>query len=81
VELCKSRKEIDIVLKDIKKPVMNGLLSTEHIKKERPDLAVIGQTAYAYLKEREDAINSGCNEYITKLIIKDELFELITKFI
>lgn len=80
VELCKSRDDIDLVLMDIKMPVMNGLLATELIKKHKPDLPVIAQTAYAFATERDEAIKLGCDDYITKPIDKDELFAILSRY-
>lgn len=81
IELCHSREDIALVLMDIKMPVMNGLLATESIKKDKPNLPVIAQTAYAFSMERQEAIKAGCDDYITKPIDKEYLFELITKYI
>lgn len=77
VELCEKYPEIDLVLMDIKMPGMNGFEATRLIKKIRPKLPVIAQTAYAYSEDREDAINAGCDDYVPKPIDNEELIELI----
>ena len=81
IELCLNRDDIALVLMDIKMPVMNGLLATETIKKDKPNLPVIAQTAYAFSMERQEAIKAGCDDYITKPIDKEYLFALISKYI
>lgn len=55
IELAANYPEINIVLMDIKMPVMNGYNATREIKKRRPDLPVIAQTAYSSKGDQEKA--------------------------
>jgi CheY-like chemotaxis protein len=41
---------------------------------------IIAQTANALTSDRKKAIDSGCNDYISKPIDKDKLIELIQKY-
>gem|GEM_PF-643913 len=68
---------IDIVLMDIKMPVMDGLTATRTIKIKYPDLPVIIQTAYAMDNEREAAIEAGGDAYISKPVNKNLLINTI----
>ena len=77
VELCEHHPEIDLVLMDIKMPVMNGYDATRMIKQMRPFLPVIAQTAFTSPEERKKAEEAGCEAFITKPVNKDELLELI----
>ncbi len=81
VDICKSNKDIDLVLMDIRLPDFNGLEATQIIKKDNPDLPIIAQTAYAIVGDREKALEAGCDEYISKPIRKDQLHELIFQFL
>jgi PAS domain S-box-containing protein len=81
VEMCRSIDNLDIVLMDIKLPIMNGIDATKEIRKFKPNLPIIAQTAYAFPKDAENAIKSGCNAFITKPINKLELLETINKLI
>ncbi len=76
VELIK-KQDVDIILMDIKMPQMNGLIATQQIKKIKPSIPIIIQTAYAMSNEREEAMNAGCNAYIAKPVKKNELLKLI----
>jgi hypothetical protein len=81
LEICKSIENIDIVLMDIKLPIMNGLEATKEIRKFKPNLTIVAQTAYAFAKDAETALAAGCNAFITKPINKLNLLETINKFI
>ncbi len=81
INLCETDSSINLVLMDIKMPDMNGLESTEKIKKLRPDLPVIAQTAHATVKDKEDALRSGCIDYITKPLSTKTLKEILKKYL
>jgi PAS domain S-box-containing protein len=70
----------DLVLMDIKMPVMSGIEATTLLKEKYPELPVIAQTAYAQPEEKESALAAGCNAYIVKPIRKEVLLNLIKKF-
>ena len=77
VETCKNNPHIDMVLMDIKMPVMNGYEATREIKKFRPDLPIIAQTAYVMTEDRKKALDAGCDEYLSKPINAHELETII----
>ncbi len=77
VKYCSENPNIDLVLMDIKMPDMSGYEATKLIKKERPELNIIVQTALAVTGDREKALKAGCDNYITKPIQKDELIGII----
>jgi CheY-like chemotaxis protein len=80
VEMCKKHPEIKLVLMDIKLPKMNGYDATRQIKQHNPNLPVIAQTAYAMLEDREKALAAGCDGYLSKPILKEELLKIIEKY-
>ena len=81
IKLATTRPEIGIVLMDIKMPVINGFDATRIIKKQRPKLPVIAQTAYALANDNARAMEAGCDDYISKPINKNLLFEKILKLV
>ena len=81
VELCRKNPEIDLILMDLKMPEMNGYGATVKIKKFRPDLPVLAQTAFAMFDEEKKAFDSGCDDYITKPLNKDILISKIKNLI
>ena len=80
VDICKS-ENIDVVLMDIKMPVMDGIEATKQIKKFRKDLPIIAQTAYAQTGDVDKILNVGCNDYVTKPINALELISTIGKYL
>jgi PAS domain S-box-containing protein len=72
VELFKSEK-FDLVLMDIKMPVMGGLEATRKIKSINPKIPVIAVSAHAFWSEQEKAFQAGCDDYITKPLRPEEL--------
>jgi CheY-like chemotaxis protein len=81
VDMCKKIPEIDLVLMDIKMPVMDGFEATRNIKEMRPDLPVIAQTAYALAGDPDKMIAAGCDAYIAKPINKDKLISLVNSYL
>ncbi len=80
LKLFKRNNQIDIVLMDIKLPDMSGYDVTGELKKIKPSVHVIAQTAYAMTGDREKALESGCDEYLAKPIRQEELLNLIMKY-
>jgi PAS domain S-box-containing protein len=81
VEICKENENIDVVLMDIKMPVMDGYAATKEIKSFRPGLPIIAQTAFALTSDKDKALDFGFDGFITKPIKEAELLKLIKSFI
>ena len=60
---------------------MNGLDATRIIKRHKPLLPVIAQTAYAQAHDSIHALEAGCDDYIAKPINQDLLLTKIKKFL
>jgi signal transduction histidine kinase/DNA-binding response OmpR family regulator len=70
----------DLVLLDIRLPDANGWDLAREIKKLRPNLPIIAQTAYAMSTDRQLSEDAGCDGYISKPIVKNKLLELLTEY-
>lgn len=77
IKLCRENINIDLILMDINLPIMNGYEATIEIKKFRPDLPVIAQTAYAIKGDREKSFEAGCDDYISKPFKEEALMKMI----
>jgi hypothetical protein len=80
VEVCRNNPDIDLVLMDIQMPGMNGYEATSQIREFNKQVIIIAQTAYGLSGDREKTIQSGCNDYLSKPVNKNELLELIQKY-
>lgn len=81
VELFNKNPDIDIILMDLKMPVLNGFEATKIIKAKSPNTPIIAQTAYAFSDDATEALESGCDDYISKPIDMDKLFVKILKLL
>lgn len=81
VKLVSEHPELDLVLMDIQIPILDGYATTIEIKKMKPELPVIAQTAYALLDDREKCMNAGCDGYLSKPIDPMKLLETLAPFI
>lgn len=79
VDICRQREDLDIVLMDIKMPVLDGYQAYEQIKQFRPDIPVIAQTAYASSEDEIKIRKFGFKGYISKPINKEKLLEIINR--
>jgi PAS domain S-box-containing protein len=80
IETCRNNPDIDLVLMDIKMPGIDGHEATRQIRQFNSKVIIIAQTAYALLGDREKAIESGCNDYISKPINRDQFMDLMRKY-
>jgi CheY-like chemotaxis protein len=80
IEVCRNNPDIDLILMDIRMPVMNGYEATRQIRQFNKEVIIIAQTAYGLSGDRQKAIDMGCNDYISKPIDKDELLRLMQQY-
>ncbi len=76
VELSRSIRP-DLILMDIKMPVMDGLEATRLIRQEDRKVPIVALTAYAYADDKKKAEEEGCNAFLTKPIDRKQLWEVL----
>lgn len=73
-----ANNKYDLVLMDMEMPEMDGYEATIYTRKElKNNVPIIALTAHAMAGEREKCLQMGMNEYITKPINANHLFEII----
>jgi len=80
VNICRENPDINLILMDINMPEMNGHEATRQIRQFNNDVIIIAQTAYGLSGDSQMAMEAGCNDYISKPIMKNELIRLIKKY-
>ncbi len=79
-----TRSKPDLIIMDLKMPVMDGWEATKALRKTAwgKNLPVIALTAQAMEKDEEKALNTGCSDYIPKPIMDYALLQRkIEKFL
>ena len=78
--ICRNNPDIDLVMMDINMPEMNGYEATRQIRQFNKNVIIIAQTAHGMASDREEALASGCTDYISKPINISLLSGLIQKY-
>ncbi|MDX9748579.1 MAG: response regulator [Paludibacter sp.] len=73
IQKCRDNSDIDLILMDIRMPVMGGYEATRQIRQFNPNVIIIAQTAFGLAGDREKAREAGCNDYVSKPINIAEL--------
>ena len=71
----------DLILMDIKMPRMDGLEATRLIRSYSREVPIIALTAFAFESDREKALESGCNDFLTKPVSQSALEKVLDKYI
>ncbi len=79
VKIFMSDKNIDLILMDIKMPVMDGYTAIKLIREINSTIPIIAQTAY--IDDKEQAIEYGCSGFISKPFDKKGLLKVLQEFI
>jgi two-component system response regulator HydG len=70
---------VDLVLMDIRMPVIDGMEALAKIKKLNPAVPVIIMTAYGSIGSAVEALKSGAEDYLSKPLDMDELIFKVNK--
>lgn len=78
-ELLKLARELkpDIIVTDIKMPVMNGIDATIQLKKEFPEIGIIALSMFDDEHLIVDMLEAGAKGYILKNAGKDEIIDAV----
>ncbi|OLY91475.1 Signal transduction histidine kinase [Cnuella takakiae] len=75
------KKSYLLVLMDIQMPEMDGYITTSVIRNElKLDIPIIAMTAHAMMGEKEKCLQLGMNDYLSKPIRENDLYNLIAQY-
>jgi PAS domain S-box-containing protein len=81
LEVLKKGEKFDLLLLDIKMPVLDGIQTAKLIRQNKYKIPILAQTAYAMADDREKCLEAGCDDYLTKPIKTKELLSKINDLI
>jgi signal transduction histidine kinase/DNA-binding response OmpR family regulator len=77
-----SPENFDLILMDIQMPEMDGYEATRSIRAQSfNEIPIIAMTANAMKGDRELCLEAGMNDYITKPIKRDIIFQVLEKWL
>ncbi len=77
MEYFSSYQTIDLILMDIKMPLLNGIDTVKEIRKINQTIPIVAQTAFAMTEDKDNAMAAGFNYYLSKPISQEQLFEVL----
>lgn len=81
VKVIEDKTHVDLILMDVKMPVMNGYDASKLIVKINSNIPIIAQTAYAMKGDRKKIFEDGFKGYISKPIDKMVLYQILYEFL
>jgi PAS domain S-box-containing protein len=81
VDIFSKDPSFDIIIMDIKMPVMDGLEATSKIKAIRKEVPIVAYSAYVFNEEKQKAIEAGCIDFLSKPVGKEQILKTIEKHI
>ena len=81
VETYKNNPEIDLILMDIRMPVMNGFDAMRNIHEINRNVKIIMQSAFAMSDEKEKCYALGGKDYLVKPLEKRKLINSVEKWL
>jgi two-component system, cell cycle response regulator DivK len=77
------RERPDLILMDLSLPVIDGWEATRRIKANATlhDIPIIALSAHAMMGDEENALQSGCDDYLSKPLDEDLLFAKLAEFL
>lgn len=81
VQIVRTTANVDLVLMDIKMPVLDGIEATKQIRKFNANIPIIALTAYALSGDKDRCISAGCNNYLSKPLKKNDLMRVVREYL
>jgi DNA-binding NtrC family response regulator len=70
-------KKVDLLLTDLRMPVMDGMVLTSQVRKDFPDIPVVIMTGYPSVDSAVSALRNKVADYITKPFSVNDLYKRV----
>ena len=78
----KTRAKIyDLILMDMQMPVMGGIEATKALRAANYTAPIVALTANAMSSDYDMCMEAGCDDFLTKPVNKEKLFQVIYKYL
>lgn len=74
-------KYYDLVLMDMQMPVLSGVDTTQQLRDSGYTLPVVALTANATQEDRRQCLEAGCNDFLTKPVTRDKLYQMVAQYV
>jgi len=86
VDMYKSGTAISLILMDIQMPVLDGLSATQVIRYHEAEnklarIPIVALTAHAMQGDKEKCLDAGCDNYLSKPIMMEQLIKTIKMYV
>ncbi|MFW5831136.1 MAG: response regulator, partial [Prolixibacteraceae bacterium] len=81
IKIFSENPNVDLIIMDLKMPVMNGIDATMKIKAMDNSVPIVAHSAYVLNNEREQSLAAGCVDYLPKPVKKEELLSTVQKHV
>jgi len=73
--------DLDLILLDMQMEEMNGLEATREIRKIRPAIPIVAQTAFIYEEEQDIILDAGCDACLIKPVRQEQLYSVVSNLL
>jgi len=73
--------QYDLIFMDMQMPVMDGVQAVRELRKKSYQGAIVALTANAMKEDRDKCMRAGCNDFVSKPIDKDRLYDVTARYL
>jgi CheY-like chemotaxis protein len=73
--------QFDLIFMDMQMPRMNGYEAAKLLRKKEITTPIVALTANAMKNDKEKCLESGCDGYLPKPIVHDQLVKMLEKYL